>query len=84
MCANASDLTTTLGMHYNVEAGDIDLNSYLVDKSVFEITEGFVGAPSKPGIGVDIDEEMVRRISKETEPWQPKEFYGPDGSIREW
>ncbi|KAJ5669915.1 uncharacterized protein N7477_005278 [Penicillium maclennaniae] len=74
----------SLGMHYNVEAGDIDLNSYLVDKTVFDITEGFVAAPSKPGLGIDIDEELVRRISKETEPWQPKEFYGPDGSIREW
>ncbi|KAJ5532981.1 hypothetical protein N7494_009533 [Penicillium frequentans] len=74
----------SLGMHYNVEAGDIDLNSYVVDKTVFDIKEGYVAAPSKPGIGIDIDEEMVRRISKETEPWQPKEFHGPDGSIREW
>lgn len=74
----------SLGMHYNVEAGDIDLNSYLVDKSVFEIQEGFVVAPTKPGLGIEIDEELVRRISQETEPWQPKEFHGPDGSIREW
>jgi galactonate dehydratase len=74
----------SLGMHYNVEAGDIDLNSYLVDKTVFDITEGYVAAPSKPGLGIDIDEDMVRKISKETEPWQCKEFYGPDGSIREW
>lgn len=74
----------SLGMHYNVEAGDIDLNSYLVDKTVFDIEEGYVAAPSKPGLGIEIDEELVRRISKETEPWQPKEFYGPDGSIREW
>ncbi|OQE29123.1 hypothetical protein PENFLA_c004G09330 [Penicillium flavigenum] len=74
----------SLGMHYNVEAGDIDLNSYLVDKTVFNITEGYVAAPSKPGLGIDIDEDMVRKISKETEPWQCKEFYGPDGSVREW
>lgn len=74
----------SLGMHYNVEAGDIDLNSYLVDKTVFDIKEGYVAATSKPGLGIDIDEDLVRKISKETEPWQPKEFYGPDGSIREW
>jgi galactonate dehydratase len=74
----------SLGMHYNVEAGDIDLNSYLVDKTVFDIADGFVAAPSKPGLGIDIDEDLVRRISKDTEPWQPKEFHGPDGSIREW
>jgi galactonate dehydratase len=74
----------SIGMHYNVEAGDIDLNSYLVDKTVFEIQKGFVAAPTKPGLGIEIDEELVRRISQETKPWQPKEFYGPDGSIREW
>lgn len=74
----------SLGMHYNVEAGDIDLNSYLVDKTVFDIADGFVAAPSKPGLGIDIDEDLVRHISKDTEPWQPKEFHGPDGSIREW
>ncbi|KAJ5413944.1 hypothetical protein N7509_000571 [Penicillium cosmopolitanum] len=74
----------SLGMHYNVEAGDIDLNSYLIDKTVFDIKEGYVDALQKPGIGIEIDEDLVRRISKETEPWQPKEFHGPDGSIREW
>ncbi|KAB8262685.1 enolase C-terminal domain-like protein [Aspergillus pseudonomiae] len=74
----------SLGMHYNVEAGDIDLNSYLVDKSVFDINEGYVKAPSGVGLGIEIDEAMVRRISAETEPWLPKEFYGPDGGIREW
>jgi galactonate dehydratase len=74
----------SLGMHYNTEAGDIDLNSYLMDKTVFDIKEGYVAAPCKPGLGIDIDEDLVRKISKETEPWQPKEFFGPDGSIREW
>lgn len=74
----------SLGMHYNVEAGDIDLNSYLVDKTVFDIKEGYVDALQKPGLGIEIDEDLVRRISKDTEPWQPKEFHGPDGSIREW
>ena len=74
----------SLGMHYNTEAGDIDLGTYVKDKSVFKISQGHVAAPSGPGLGIEIDEEMVRKIAVETEPWQPKEFYGPDGSIREW
>lgn len=74
----------SLGMHYNVEAGDIDLNSYLVDKRVFDINDGYVLAPSGAGLGIEINEEMVRQMSKETEPWQPKSFFGPDGAIREW
>ena len=67
----------SLGMHYNVEAGDIDLNTYLKDQSVFAIKDGHVNAPTGPGLGIDIDEEMVRKIAAETEPWQCKEFYGP-------
>jgi len=73
-----------LGIHYNVEAGEEDLNTYLVDQSVFNIKEGYVDALTGPGLGIDIDEEIVRRISKDASPWVTKEFYGPDGSIREW
>lgn len=51
---------------------------------MFAIKEGYVAAPSGPGLGIEIDEEMVRKIDAETKPWAPKEFYGPDGSIREW
>ncbi|PYH78417.1 enolase C-terminal domain-like protein [Aspergillus uvarum CBS 121591] len=74
----------SLGMHYNIEAGDIDLTSYLVDASVFDIEGGYVAVPKGPGLGIEINEELVRKISQATEPWLPKEFYGPDGGIREW
>lgn len=77
-------LEMSLGMHYNVEAGDIDLLTYMKDQSVFDIKEGHVAAPTGPGLGIEVDEEMIRRISADTKPWQPKEFYGPDGGIREW
>jgi galactonate dehydratase len=77
-------LEMSLGMHYNTEAGDIDLNTYLKDQSVFAIDGGYVAAPTGPGLGIEVDEEMIRKISAETLPWQPKEFFGPDGSIREW
>lgn len=74
----------SLGMHYNVEAGEEDLNTYLIDQTVFDIEEGYVKAPTGVGLGIEIDEDVVRRISKDAQPWQCKEFYGPDGSIREW
>lgn len=74
----------SLGMHYNVEAGDVDLTTYLKDKTVFDIQAGYVPAPTGPGLGIDVDEELVREIARNTEPWQCKEFYGSDGAIREW
>lgn len=74
----------SLGMHYNTEAGDIDLNTYLVDQSVFAIHDGYVLAPTGAGLGIDIDEALVRKIAAGSEHWQPMEFHGEDGSIREW
>lgn len=82
--SNFAILEMSLGMHYNTEAGDIDLLTYLKDQSVFDIEDGYVKAPTGPGLGIEIDEDLVRKISKETVPWQCKEFHGPDGGIREW
>ncbi|QGI86818.1 hypothetical protein CEK25_013547 [Fusarium fujikuroi] len=81
---NFAILEMSLGMHYNTEAGDIDLLTYLKNPSVFDLEGGHVKAPTGYGLGIEIDEEMVIRIAKETEPWQCKTFHGPDGSIREW
>jgi galactonate dehydratase len=83
---NFAILEMSLGMHYNTEAGDdIDLLTYLKDPKVFDIGKGgYVKAPTGYGLGIDIDEDVVRKISKDTVPWQCKVFHGPDGSIREW
>jgi galactonate dehydratase len=37
-----------------------------------------------PGLGVEIDEEMVRRLSGGAEPWVASGFIGPGGEAREW
>lgn len=81
---NFAILEMSLGMHYNTEAGDVDLLTYLRKPEVFDIKEGYVSAPTGHGLGIEIDEEMVRKIAVDTKPWQCKEFHGPDGSIREW
>jgi galactonate dehydratase len=65
-----------------VEAGDIDLLTFLKDKSVFDIEDGNVKAPT--WVGIEIDEDVIRKIAKETDPWKCKEFHRSDGSIKEW
>ncbi|RHZ62465.1 D-galactonate dehydratase [Aspergillus thermomutatus] len=82
--SNFAILEMSLGMHYNTEAGDIDLLTYLKDQSVFDIEDGYVKAPTGVGLGIEVDEDLVRKIAAETAPWQCKEFFGPDGGIREW
>ena len=74
----------SLGIHYNTEAGEYDLTNYLHDRSVFDVHEGYVAAPTGVGLGIDIDEEEVRRVALTAIPWEPKQFHGVDGGIREW
>ncbi|KAI5196861.1 mandelate racemase/muconate lactonizing enzyme family protein [Aureobasidium subglaciale] len=59
---NFTILEMSLGMHYNTEAGDIDLNTYLKDQSVFAIDGGHVAAPTGPGLGIEVDEEMIPEL----------------------
>ncbi|KAL1620654.1 hypothetical protein SLS54_006010 [Diplodia seriata] len=72
------------GIHYNTEAGDFDIHSYVTDASVFTVKDGYVDALTGPGLGIEINEELVRKVAQTSTPWPNGEFYGPDGSIREW
>ncbi|PCH35099.1 enolase C-terminal domain-like protein [Wolfiporia cocos MD-104 SS10] len=74
----------SLQMHYNEGA---DLLTYLVDPTVFAIKEGYVEALQGPGLGIEINEALVReyaeRYSSE-KPWINAVWTGADGSVREW
>ncbi|KAF4999928.1 hypothetical protein FGRMN_2166 [Fusarium graminum] len=80
---NLAILEMNLGIHYNIEAGNIDLLTYVKDPSVFDIEGGYINALTGYGLGIEIDEEMVVKVAKETAPWKCKTLYGPHGSIRE-
>ncbi|KAI9737569.1 MAG: hypothetical protein M1834_009724 [Cirrosporium novae-zelandiae] len=70
----------SLGMHYNKEAGTYDVTSYLKDSSVFAIKDGYIDGLNGPGLGIEIDEEEVRKVAQETKPWESGGFFGPDGT----
>ena len=74
----------SLGIHYNIDAGEEDIGTYVKDKSVFNVKNGFVDVLGKPGLGIEIDEEVVRAKSSGAKPWRTAGFFGEDGSIREW
>jgi galactonate dehydratase len=71
----------SLGIHYNV--GN-DLLDYLVDPSVFTFADGYVGRPTGPGLGIEIDEAAVRRAAETGHHWQTPLWRHPDGSLAEW
>jgi galactonate dehydratase len=78
---NAFIQEQSLGIHYN--KGN-DLLDYLVDKSVFEYKDGYVGIPSGPGLGIEIDEPKVREAAKEGHDWKNPVWRHPDGAFAEW
>ncbi|KIJ61596.1 hypothetical protein HYDPIDRAFT_115755 [Hydnomerulius pinastri MD-312] len=74
-------------IHYNSE--DADLFTYLDDPSVFAVKEGYVQAPSAPGLGITINEALVRERSAAytaagVQAWRNPLWRGEDGSLREW
>jgi galactonate dehydratase len=74
----------SLNIYYNV--GGYDLLAYVKNKSIFEVKEGgWVDIPKGPGLGLEIDEEMVRRIAQEKpQAWRSVVWRGENGELREW
>ncbi len=71
----------SLGIHYNRGA---DLLDHLLDPSVFAFHDGYVERTSRPGLGVDIDENAVRAADATSVPWRTPVWRHPDGAFAEW
>jgi galactonate dehydratase len=78
---NAFIQESSIGIHYNEK---IDLLDYLRNPADFEIKDGYIDLLPGPGLGVDIDEDMVRELSLTANDWKNPLWYNPDGSIAEW
>jgi galactonate dehydratase len=77
---NALIQEQSLDIHYNE---DSDVLDYLADPDVFEFEDGYVDLPDGPGLGVEIDESVVRE--RETEgDWHNPVWRHEDGSVAEW
>jgi galactonate dehydratase len=81
VCYNAFIQEQSLGIHYN--QGN-DLLDYLADASVFDYRDGFVAIPQGPGLGIEINEEFVRRKAAEGHRWRNPVWRHQDGSFAEW
>jgi len=71
----------SLGIHYN--QGN-DILDYLADRSVFAYHGGYVPLPQGPGLGIEIDEDAVRRAATVGHRWRNPIWRLADGSIAEW
>ena len=80
-CPNAIIQETSQGIHYNE---GVDMLDYIINKDEFSIKEGFIPVLSKPGLGIEIDEKIVRKMSVIAHNWRNPVWYGKDGSLLEW
>ena len=78
---NACLQEQSIGMAYN-KGQEID--SYLRDPAVFAYQNGYVPLLTSPGLGVDVDEEIVRRSQVPDLAWKNPVFHLEDGSVTEW
>jgi galactonate dehydratase len=80
-CYNAFIQEQSLGIHYNKSN---DLLDYISDKSIFAYQDGYVQIPWAPGLGITINEELVREKAKEGHNWKNPQWRHKDGSVAEW
>src|SRR5699024_1718600 len=70
----------SLDIHYNQENDVLD---YLADPGVFAYHDGFVDAPTEPGLGIDLDEEYIEDRSDEEVDWHNHVRRHDVGSVAE-
>ncbi|MFE6741565.1 galactonate dehydratase [Streptomyces tubercidicus] len=71
----------SLGIHYNRGS---DLLDYLLDPTPFRFTDGYAHRPLGPGLGIDIDEDAVRRAAEHGHSWRNPVWRHADGAFAEW
>ena len=71
----------SLGIHYNQGS---DLLDYLDDPKVFAYENGAVSISSKPGLGIEINEALVREKSLSPHNWKNPVWRNSDGTPAEW
>ncbi|RSZ59981.1 galactonate dehydratase [Massilia atriviolacea] len=71
----------SMGIHYNQGA---ELLDYVKNKDDFRMDGGYIAALTKPGLGVEVDEERVIEASKNAPDWHNPLWRHEDGSVAEW
>lgn len=71
----------SIGIHYNVGKSVLD---YVHNKEDFNFVDGFAKLPVLPGLGVDVNKELVLEENKTPHNWKNPVWHHADGSVAEW
>ncbi len=78
---NAVIQEQSMGIHYNVGKSVLD---YVLNKDDFAFADGFAALPRLPGLGVDVNRELVVEENKTPHNWKNPVWRHADGSVAEW
>lgn len=71
----------SLGIHYNQ---GFDLLDFVRNKEIFHYKDGYVDVPTRPGLGLEIDEDIVKEVSAQGLHWTNPKWKNYDGTMAEW
>jgi len=80
-CHNAVIQEQSMGIHYNVGCSVLD---FVDNKEDFAFVDGHVNLPQKPGLGVEVNKDIVQEENKAPHAWKNPVWRHYDGSIAEW
>ena len=78
---NAVIQEQSMGIHYNVGKTVLD---YVDNKEDFKFTNGFADLPKRPGLGVEVNRDLVLEENKTPHNWKNPVWRHADGSVAEW
>jgi len=78
---NAVIQEQSMGIHYNVGKTVLD---YVKNKEDFAFVDGHVALPRLPGLGVEVNKELVLEENKTPHNWKNPVWHHKDGSVAEW
>jgi len=78
---NAVIQEQSIGIHYNVGKSVLD---YVTNQDDFAFTDGYVELPKLPGLGVEVNRDLVIEENKTPHNWKNPVWRHADGSVAEW
>lgn len=78
---NAFIQEQSAGIHYNE---GYDLLNYIKNRKIYEYKDGNCEIFSAPGLGVEIDEDYVRRMAEGGHRWHNPIWRDREGAVAEW
>lgn len=78
---NAFIQEQSLGIHYN-KGGE--LMDYIKNPSIYQYKEGFIELLKGPGLGVQVNEELLKERSVNAPTWKNPIWRNYDGTVAEW